>query len=63
MTRLMVMCQRGAGNDIEAEPIVASLDGGMLTLELDDGDRLVFDLDEILLAQGVEDRAERRDAA
>lgn len=42
------MARRGVGDAVEAEPVMATIRDGVLTLDLDDADRLVLDFDELL---------------
>lgn len=42
------MATRGRDADAEAEPVVAEIADGRVVLDLDDGDRLVLALDELL---------------
>lgn len=48
MTEQMVMATRGRGASTEAEPVLLELTDGLLTIRLDDGERLTFDFDELL---------------
>lgn len=48
MSRALLMARRGHGETVEAEPVVASVHDGILTLDLDNGDCLVLDVEELI---------------
>jgi hypothetical protein len=59
----LLMCHRGNGHDVESEPVLATLCGGLLELVLDDGDRLVFDFAELVEAVLADERDNNLEAA
>lgn len=55
MSRELLYVVRGRGTATETEPVVATVIDGRLTLDLDDGDRLVLDMDDLLRLSVAED--------
>ena len=47
MTERLLMADRTHGGEIEAEPVVAAVDGDRLRLVLDDGDVIDLDRSEV----------------
>lgn len=61
---LLMATRTDKAGDVESEPIVVLLDDdGRVRLKLDDGERIDFDLDELLAIVVEERHAEQEQAA
>ncbi len=57
MTTELLMAVRGRGADAETEPVTATIAGGRLRLELDDGVVVELGLDDVLALAADDDEA------
>lgn len=64
MTRVLLMAHRTRGNVTEAEPVVVDVtDQGRLNLELDDGQVIDLDWDDVLAVADGQPAEQIREAA
>ncbi len=57
MTSELLMAVRGRGAEAESEAVTATIDGGRLRLELDDGVVVELGLDDVLALAAEDDEA------